>query len=129
MLLKVKIITDIYGDENDFKWTQYFNKIKKNYFFNPIKQNNYHIKFLSNRLNRDIKDFKSYIVFGNKSKLRKITYDHTNTKITQTKYLIPYLIDDMHNSGTIFSHEEVDKIYIDLKYYCEHFNNPYSDNI
>lgn len=110
----------IYGSEEDFKWTEYFTDNKKYQIPNPIKQNNHHIKFLSEYLNKDLNDFKSYIVFGNNSTLSKLIYNHVKTHITKTKSLIAYLIDDMHNSEIKYSHEEIDKIYIDLKYYCEH---------
>lgn len=61
--------------EGDYKWTEYFNN-NKYQIPNPIKQNNYHIKFLSEYLNKNLNDFKSYIVFGNNSTLSKLIYNH-----------------------------------------------------
>ena len=118
----------IYGKENDFKWTQYFSNQKKYYFPNPIKQNNYHIQFLSNYLKKDKSNFKSYIVFGKDAIIKKLEYNHLNTTVANSNHLIEYLRDDMHCSDIIYSHEEIDKIYIDLKYYCEHSNLVDSDN-
>lgn len=118
----------IYGDENDFKWTQYFSKQKTYQLLNPIKQNNYHIQFLSDYLRKDKNNFKSYIVFGKDTIIKKIKYNHLNTTIANSNWLIEYLRDDMHHSDIIYSHEEIDKIYIDLKYYCEHSNLSSSDS-
>lgn len=95
---------------------------------NPIKQNNYHIQFLSDYLKKDKSNFKSYIVFGKDTIIKKLKYNHLNTTIANSNYLIEYLRDDMHHSDIIYSHEEIDKIYIDLKYYCEHSNLSSSDN-
>lgn len=113
----------IYGKEEDFNWTEFFIKSKKSFKINnPIKQNQYHINFISKYLNKSLDYFKSYIVFGKNISLSKLQYDKTKNKIINTSQVVEYLIDDMHNSDIIFSHEEIDKIYIDLKYYCQHNN-------
>ena len=118
----------INGKEIDYNWIiNYYNngyRITNNF----ITQNNYHIKFLSEYLNKEINDFKSFIVLGKYAK-SNIIYDKNKTTIININELIEHLIDNMHNSETIYSHEEIDKIYIDLKYYCEHSNIKYSNNI
>jgi len=115
----------IYGSEEDYQWTQYFTDTNKNYFLNPIHQNEYHIDYISNYLKRDLSYFKSYIIFGENAKLAKINYDKNKNKnkVLYLADLIENLIEDMHNSEIILSHEDIDKIYIDLKYYCEHIHN------
>lgn len=111
----------IYGNENRDKWTQFFNKkIKSYYINNPLKQNKYHIKFLSQKLNKDTNDFISYIVFGDNTKIGKIYYNTLNQSIFNVNELIFHIISDTHKRDIIFSHEEIDNIYIDLQYYCEH---------
>lgn len=112
----------IYGKEQDYNWTEYFSKFRKNPFMNPIKQNDYHINFISQYLSKNKEYFKSYIVFGRRSKLVKIEHNKKNVKVLRIHQIISEIIDDMHKSDIIFSHEEIDKIYIDLQYYCEHSN-------
>ena len=116
----------ICGKETDTNWIiNYYNngyQLTNNF----IAQNEYHIKFLSEHLNKDITDFKSFIVLGKHAK-NNIVYDKNKTTIININELIEYLIDNMHNSETIYSHEVIDKIYIDLKYYCEHSNIEYSE--
>lgn len=115
---------NIYGYDYNEKWIQYFNEDKKYNFPNPIIQNNYHIDFLYNKLKLAKKEyFKSYIVFGEHAKLRAINLTKFfDVKVINTKDLIENIIDDIHNSPIVLSHEEIDKIYIDLQYYCMHLN-------
>lgn len=113
----------IYGKEEDFNWTEFFIRGRKSFRINnPIKQNQYHINFISKYLNKSLDYFKSYIVFGKNIDVSKIQYDKSKNKIINASQVVEHLIDDMHNSDIIFSHEEIDKIYIDLKYYCQHNN-------
>lgn len=118
----------IYGEEKDYNWTQFIKKGTTYQRMNPIRQNNYHIKFLSQYLNKPEDDFKSYVVFSDNAKLSKINYNHKKSRVINTKHLILYLINDIHDSNIIYTHEEIDKIYIDLKYYNEHSNINYKIN-
>lgn len=109
----------IVGKEDEKSWNVIYSPKYTQDTYNYINQNKYHIKELKKHLKKDIDDFKSYIVLGKETKY-DIEYDQNNTTIINIDELIEHLIDNMHNSETIFSHEEIDKIYIDLKYYCEH---------
>jgi len=115
---------NIYGYDHYENWIQYINR-QKNPFPNPILQNNYHINFLCNKLKLAKKEyFKSYIVFGKQATLKAINFtkEHDNIKVINSKDLIEYIFEDMHNKTPVLSHEEVDAIYIELQYYCMHLN-------
>lgn len=114
----------IVGNEEDKIWKHYYSKTDIYDTYNYINQNNRHIKFLSEYLKKNINDFKSYIVFSENTSF-SIKSNPENVKILNINQLIGSLIDDMHKSDIIYSHEEIDKIYINLKYYCEHSNNEY----
>lgn len=109
----------IFGKQNDIYWTQFLNHDNKNKFNNPINQNQYHINFLSNYLKKDESIFYSYIVFGDDTNINKIVTD-TSVKVINNKNLLKYITDDIHNNDISLSNEEIDKIYVDLKYYKEH---------
>jgi len=114
----------IYGDIKDKYWTQVLTRDNHNMFDNPIMQNQYHIDFISNNLKLDKSYFHSYIVFGDNSKIQKVTVnnDISNVKVINNKDLIENLIYDIHIKDIILSVEEIDKIYIDLKYFYSHLN-------
>lgn len=113
---------NIYGYDYDENWIQYFNQYKKYEFSNPILQNNYHIDFLCNKLNLAKKEyFKSYVIFGENARLKTINITkYFNTKVINVRNLYENIINDMHNSTILLSHEEIDKIYLELEYYCMH---------
>lgn len=113
----------IYGNNKHRKWTQVLTSDKHNIFENPIIQNQYHIDFISSNLNLDQSYFYSYVVFGDNSKLQNITIDSTmtkNIKVINNSDLIENLLLDMHVEDIKLSHEQIDKLYIDLKYFYEH---------
>lgn len=115
----------VYGHDNNSKWfAKYRNKKDPYEFDNPILQNNYHIDFLCKKLNLDKEEyFKSYIVFGNNTYLKFIKLTkYFHTKVINTQNIIENIINDIHNSPITLSHEEIDKIFIDLQFYCEHMN-------
>jgi len=61
----------IYGSENDYQWTQAFNKVQKYRFLNPIKQNASHIKQLSQLLyDVPIDSLISIVVFTGKGEIK-----------------------------------------------------------
>ena len=109
----------IYGKQNDINWTQFLNYENKNQFKNPINQNEYHIKFLSKYLKKDISIFYSYIIFGNDANINKVITDD-DIKVIKLYQLLKYITEDIHNNDICLSNEEIDKIYIDLKYYKDH---------
>lgn len=112
----------IYGNENHKSWTQVITKDNHNTFDNPIIQNQYHIDFISKNLHLDETYFYSYIVFGDNAKLQNITInkENKNIKVINNKDLIENLILDIHKSDILISHEQIDKIYIDLNYFYSH---------
>lgn len=85
----------------------------------------YGIDFISNNLNLDQSYFYSYVVFGDNSKLQDITITITNNETNNIRVinncnLIKSLFLDIHKDDIKLSHEQIDKIYIDLKYFYEH---------
>jgi len=114
---------NIYGYDYNEKWLQYINNKRYN-FNNPIIQNDYHINFLCDKLKLAKKEyFKSYIVFGENAKLKSINITkYKDVKVINTSSLIENIFTDMHKSPIVLSHEEIDKIYIELQYYCSHLN-------
>ena len=113
----------IYGNNKHRKWTQVLTKDKHNIFDNPIIQNQYHIDFISNNLKLDQSYFHSYVVFGDNSKLQNIIIDNTETnniRVINNSNLIENLLLDIHRDDIKLSHEQIDKMYVDLKYFYEH---------
>lgn len=112
----------IFGNENHKSWTQVITKDKHNTFDNPIIQNQYHIDFISKNLNLDKTYFYSYIVFGDNAKLQNITIneENKNIKVINNKDLIENIILDIHKSDILITHEQIDKMYIDLNYFYAH---------
>lgn len=110
----------IYGKYTDFKWTQWF-PTHTNTFNNPIKQNEYHIKFMMHNLKSNFRDFRSYVVFGDKAIIHKLDLSgDTSTKVINCNQLIETLNADMHSRDIVLSHEEIDKMFIDLEYFYSH---------
>lgn len=115
----------IFGNDKHKKWTQVLSKENHNTFANPITQNEYHIDFIANNLKLDRSYFHSYIVFGDNSKLQNIIIDKDkqyNIKVINNKDLIENLFLDIHKDDIKLSHEQIDKIYIDLKYFYSHLS-------
>ncbi len=113
----------IYGTDTGRIWTEWFSHHYKYHFDNPILQNQYHIEFMAHNLERDLSYFHSYIVFGDDAKLQKVIIQEENQpKVTviNNKDLISNLIADIHSRDIILSHEQIDKMYIDLKYFYSH---------
>lgn len=111
----------IYGTDTDEVWTEWFPN-KTFCFDNPIKQNEYHIEYMVHNVKHDPRDFYSYIVFGDNAKLQKISLSEANlqVRVINAKNLVECLIEDMHSRDIVLSHEEIDKMYIDLKYFYSH---------
>lgn len=63
----------IFGRSQDRYWTQSLPNRKKNKFFNPIKQNELHLKAIIKSLNIDRDLLFSWIVFSDRSTLKKIS--------------------------------------------------------
>lgn len=115
----------IFGNDKHKKWTQVFTKDNHNLFDNPILQNQYHIDFIANNLNLDSSYFHSYIVFGDNSKLQNISISNENrnkVRVINNNDLIESLLLDIHETDISLSHEQIDKMYIDLKYFYSHLS-------
>jgi len=118
----------IEGNINDNKWIQKFYNDKEDKFsiytfINPIYQNNYHIDMISNDMKIDKEMFRSYIIFSDNIKIPtnlKVMDNEKKVKVINNRDLITELIKDMKNNDISISHEEIDKYYIELKYYREH---------
>lgn len=118
----------IEGKINDNKWIQkFYNNKTKSFsiytFMNPINQNNYHIDMISKDMNINKDIFRSYIIFSDNIKIPKnlkMNDSKKKIKVINNKDLIKELINDMKNNDISISHEEIDKYYIELKYYRNH---------
>lgn len=75
----------IYGNENDYNWTQTL-KGQKNKFYNPVLQNENHIKELKSYLKLKDNICKSIIVFSEHCELKKVSV--SNTPVIKRKRLI-----------------------------------------
>lgn len=90
---------------------------------NPINQNNYHIDMISKDININKDIFRTYIIFSDNIKIPKnlkMNDSKEKIKVINNKDLIKELINDMKNNDISISHEEIDKYYIELKYYRNH---------
>lgn len=101
--------------KND-KWYQIFkNKIK--YRYSPIRQNDHHIKYLTNYLHLSEDYFNSYIIFNEKNNITNNCYiKNEKLKVLKSNQLFKEVIYDIKQLPIVLSHEEIDKIYIELKY-------------
>lgn len=84
---------------------------QKNYINNPINQNEYHIKILSKVLNIPFDSFKSYIVMGYDTNINNRS---NNRNIINIQDLVRNILTDMCDSNDIFTHEEIDNIYLKI---------------
>ena len=102
----------IFGNESQKNWTQLLHKNSKFPFYNPIWQNKGHISALDKflELNKGSDAFKSYIVFGNKAALKKITLNSDNIHVIKSANLLSTIRKDIKNYPEILSDIEVDEI-------------------
>lgn len=105
----------IFGSENQYQWTQAINKNNKNKFYNPIKQNKTHIKALSEFLNIEEKTIKSFIVFSERCKLKKVPEDTEYYTILKRNNLIDVMKKQMEKIGIVYTHQQIDDIETKLK--------------
>lgn len=108
----------VYGDDRNKNWTQYI-KGKKYNFYNPVNQNNIHVNALLRTLNIPKNNFTySYIVFGDKSDLKKVSISKPNVKLLQTKDISDNILINQKNIDKQLSIEEIDEIYLKLRKYA-----------
>lgn len=100
----------IFGNETDYYWTQSLPNGKKNRFYNPILQNRTHIKWLLRYLGEEVPFF-SLIVFSERCKLKKITFEEQMLGVIKRDELygtIRYLWKKLND---IWSDEKINQIY------------------
>ena len=110
----------IYGNQQYRYWTQFFNKNSKYHFFNPIWQNKKHLECLNLLLNQFLTTnhrLSSYIVFSNHCTLKEIRHTEQNCIIMQLKDLETIINVDIINSPIIYTKQQIDDIYQQLKKY------------
>lgn len=100
----------IFGNENQYQWTQALNKNTKNKFYNPIKQNQTHIKALKDYLCVDNSKIKSYIVFSERCELKKVPDNTEEYKILKRNNLIDIIKKEIEEKQNIFTHQEIDEM-------------------
>ena len=105
----------IFGDENQYKWTQMINKNTKEKFYNPIKQNITHMNALSKFLGIDKTKMKSYIVFSERCELKKVPENNKQYKVLKRNRLSEFIKADIEQSEKIFTEEEIRNIFEKLK--------------
>lgn len=110
----------IFGDENQKTWTQTLQNKQKNKFFNPIWQNKGHIGALKAVVGLENENlYKSYIIFSERCTLKKVKVTSGNVKVIKRDMLRRTINDDIKNSSTLLSTEEVNRIYLKLqKFAC-----------
>lgn len=100
----------IFGKENDQRWTQVIYQ-KKTKFYNPVLQNRNHIIHLAELLNiEDMNIFKSYIVFSNRCKLKKVKITKRNLRVIKRDYLNKTLQEDYNKTKEVSSEERIKEI-------------------
>lgn len=103
----------IYGNENTTNWQRYYYN-KKSTFYNPIKQNNNHIACLQKFLGNDY-TYRSYIVFGKRCELKKITYDKQKTRVIRRDDFKKYINNDTKKLDKVLTIAEINTIYKNLE--------------
>lgn len=108
----------IFGDEQNKTWVQTLQNKQKNRFFNPIWQNKAHINALKLVVGiSDLHYYKSYIIFSERSTLKKINVATPEVKIIKRNKLVQAIKEDMSRSKKLFTPQEVDQIYSKLQKY------------
>lgn len=105
----------IFGNENQYKWTQCLPNGQKNKFYNPIKQNMTHINALRQYLEIDKNNIKSYIVFSERCELKKIPQNNDKYIIVKRNDLIKTLKNDLKNQPIIYNENQINEFTEKLK--------------
>lgn len=88
---------------------------------NPVWQNRKHIQFLCNALDHLFypDEIYSYIVFGNRSTLKKIKYNCNHTRVVKLNQLLSSIGYDVLHSEYKLEYEEMYQIYKTLEKYTK----------
>lgn len=105
----------IFGTESQKKWTQSlhigYGDTQKEHFYNPIMQNEYHIKYLNNIINKDIK-YHSIVVFSNNCEFKSIKRNKNSGTVLIHRYELNRVIKHLIlNNNQALSSSEIDEIY------------------
>ncbi len=101
----------IFGSEKQTYWTQSLNKNSKYKFYNPVLQNKTHVKALSEYLKMNMNYFRSCIVFGENSELKKIPQDTTYFKILYDNQIYEYISFNIQHGNKIIDTEYIEQLY------------------
>lgn len=106
----------IFGNEKNKMWTQTLPNGDKHQFYNPIWQNKGHISAINCFLNKQYTNqLYSYIMFGERCELKKITVVSNDVVVTQKNNLIKALKKKMKYAPQCFTQKEIQEIYQTLK--------------
>ncbi|UJF16478.1 NERD domain-containing protein [Jeotgalibaca sp. MA1X17-3] len=103
----------IYGSDKNKRWTQYLNGKKFN-FFNPVWQNSAHISALEDYIGmKDSAIVHSYLVFSDRSDLKRIEITTSKVTVLQTRNLLRVLAKE--KSMDVLTIDEMEQYYEKLK--------------
>ena len=106
----------IFGDEKNKNWIQTFENKQKHRFFNPIWQNKGHINALKSITDESYHPFfKSYIVFSERCKLKKLNVTSPNVKVLKRNLLLKAIKNDLAESSNLITVTEIYYLYLQLK--------------
>ena len=105
----------IFGTESQKKWTQSlhigYGDTQKEHFFNPIMQNEYHIKYLSKIVDKNIKYY-SIVVFSDSCEFKSIKRNKNSGAILIHRYELNRVIEHLRlNNNQVLSASDIDEIY------------------
>ncbi len=115
-VIENKNFNGIVKSNSNGEWYTILNKEKYNLNTNPIIQNKYHVDCLKRLLNKDDDIFYSLIVLGYNCKNEVFIHDSSNISIIKIDELQQKILDILINDEQKLSHEEMDDIYLKLKY-------------
>lgn len=99
----------IFGSVDQKNWTQCLPNKEKHNFYNPILQNRTHIKAISSFLELPIEAFSSYIIFAERSVLKKVPVNTDEYTILNRNYMLKNLRKVLSEKPVIYTKEQVDK--------------------
>lgn len=103
----------IVNDKNE--WFYYKGKTAVRIMNSPYEQNKYHIQKLSEKLNLENKYFKSIIVLGYYT-TKDVKFEYPDCVVVNIQELCDYIINDFLKNEDIFTHEQIDTIYMLIKH-------------
>ncbi|MEG0376864.1 MAG: nuclease-related domain-containing protein, partial [Eubacterium sp.] len=109
----------VYGDEKQKNWLKIAPSGGRLYFYNPIWQNNTHLKALKKQLPEiDERHFYSYIVFGEKTILKKVKIRTKKIRVIHLSALKGTIKKEIWWRRKVLSKKEIESIEKRLLPYC-----------